>query len=95
MTATCHGRVTMYSDRVGDVLRLEQLDSAEALGDLLLDLRAVVGPQLGIDRARLDQRHPHVAPRDLLAQRLAERPDAVLGQVVDAAAVAAPGRPPS
>ena len=42
--------------------------------------------ELGGDRARLDQRDPHVALGDLLAQRLAERADAVLGQVVDARA---------
>ena len=45
----------------------------------------VVG-ELGRDRARLDERDAHVAARDLLAQRLAERADAVLGEVVDARA---------
>ena len=45
-----------------------------------------MGDQLALGRARLDQRRAHVASRDLLAQRLAEDPDAVLGQLVDAAA---------
>ncbi len=64
---------------------LEPLDAAEALADLLQDLGPVVRGELGLDRARLDQRDAHVAAGDLLAQRLAERADAVLGQVVDAA----------
>ena len=66
--------------------------SPKRCSHLLLDLRAVVEPQLGVDRPGLDQRHAHVAAGDLLAQRLAERAHAVLGQVVDAAAAA--GDPP-
>ena len=57
---------------------------------LLADLRAQVVRELGLGRARLDQRGAHVARGDLLAQRLAEGADAVLGQVVDAAARADP-----
>ena len=54
------------------------------------------GDQLGLGRAGLDQRGAHVPGRDLLAQRLAEDADAVLGRLVDAAAgTDASGRPPS
>ena len=58
-------------------------------------LGPVVAGQLGGGRAGLDQRDAHVALGDLLAQRLAERADAVLGQGVDAAAVAGRPGPPS
>ena len=40
--------------------------------------------QLGRDGSGLDQRHAYVPAGHLLAQRLRERPDAVLGEVVDA-----------
>src|ERR1044071_2148722 len=57
----------------------------------LPDLRPVVAGQLGGRGARLDQRDPDVPLGHLLAQRLAEGTDRVLGRVVDAAAV--PGDP--
>ena len=50
-------------DRVGDVRRLHPLEVPKPLARLLLDLRAVVADELGGDRARLDQRHAHVACR--------------------------------
>ena len=39
--------------------------------------------QLGCDRTRLDQRDAHVSPRDFLSQRLAERTDSELGEIVN------------
>src|SRR6185295_8654026 len=75
-------------DRVGDVLGLEDVHVLEPFLDLLFDGGAVVPLQLGRHRSRLDQRDPYVAPRHLLAQRLAEGADPVLGRVVDGAASA-------
>jgi len=51
-----------------------------------------VARELGVDRARLDQRDADVVRDALLAQRLAERADTELGEVVDAGAGA--GDPP-
>ena len=59
----------------------------------LEDLGPVVPGQLRRHRAGLDQPDPDVALGDLLAQRLAEGADGVLGRVVDAAALAATTRP--
>ena len=71
-------------NRVGDVLRRENL--ADAGRELAADLLADVGDELALGRAGLDQRRTDVAGSDLLAQGFAEGPDAVLGELVDAAA---------
>ena len=60
------------------------VDALEALGDLLEHLRAVVAGELGGDGAGLDQRHADAERHALLAQRLRERADAELREVVDA-----------
>ena len=61
--------------------------------ELVADLLADMGDQFALGRARLDQRRPHEAAGDLLAQGFAEGPDAVLGQLVDPTAGAdAPAR---
>ena len=52
------------------------------------DLRSQVGGQLGVHRAGLDEGDADVPAGDLLAQRLAEGADAVLGEVVDPRALA-------
>src|SRR5262249_515473 len=70
--------------RLGDVLGLEALDALEPATGALPDLRTHVRAELGGDGARLDDAHPNVALGHLLAQRVGERADAVLGQVVDA-----------
>lgn len=64
------------------------LNSLEVPADPLPDLGPVMARQLRIDRAGFDKRDADVPPGHLLVQRLAERPDAVLGRVVDPAAAA-------
>jgi acetyl-CoA carboxylase carboxyltransferase component len=76
-------------NRVGDVAGLHPLPELAAYA--LEYLGPVVAGQFRRGRARLDQRDAYVPPGHLLAQRLAERADAELGQRVDAVAVA--GRP--
>src|SRR5882724_10160587 len=55
-------------DRLGDVHGLQAFDVAEPLLEARPDLRTVVAGQLGVDRARLDQRDPHMPAGDLLPQ---------------------------
>ena len=77
------------ADRVGDVAGLHP-DGVLA-AHRLDNLRPVVTQQLGRGRTRLNQRYPHVPLSQLLAHRLAEGADAMLGQRVDP--VAKPGVP--
>ena len=74
-------------DRVGDVLGRQPLVGARSASaaSRISGRRWCVTSSVAT-RARLHQRHAHVALGDLLAQRLAERADAVLGQLVHAAA---------
>ena len=75
------------SDRVGDVLCCHGLP--ELALDALKHLGSVMRSELGRRGTWLDQRDAaHVALGQLLAERLAEGADAVLGQAVDAVAVA-------
>src|SRR5579871_227248 len=73
------------ADRLSNVLGLHDLDPTEGLGHAFENLRAIVERKLGRGRSGLDQRDPHVTRRHLLAQRLAEGTDPVLGRVVDTA----------
>lgn len=73
-------------DRVGDVVGLQPLHLTEALLQHLLHLGPVVAAEFGRDRARFDERDAYVPLGHLLAQPFAERPDAKLRGVVDAAA---------
>src|SRR5207237_9127508 len=70
----------------GDVLSIHRL--AELCSDALEHLGPVVSGELGGGGARLDQRDTHVALAEFLAQGLAEGADTVLGEGVDATAVA-------
>ena len=88
LMATRAGRVTMnsiVSAMSSDVRRSICLKRSR---ERCLDLLAHVIGQLGRHGARLDERDAQAAGGELLAQRLAERADAVLGEVVDARATA-------
>jgi hypothetical protein len=63
--------------RLGDVVGVGR-------SELALDSLAVVGHQLGGDRAGFQDVDPHVLLGDLLAQRLGEAVHHELGHVVDA-----------
>ena len=72
-------------DRVGDVRRpaMRSIVAEALLRPSRISSRRWSASSV-VDRAGLDERDAHVAARDLLAQRLAERADAVLREVVDA-----------
>ena len=85
LIATCRGRVTTYAIASAMSTSASRSMSANRCCMTGQDLRSVVAGQLGGDGARLDQRHADVALGDLLAERLAERADGMLGGVVDPA----------